>query len=85
MVSYLNGTSPQNNYTPATPLAITVMTTPYTYQNQDMATLYIPSSGADSPRQLDLRRKPSTGQWFVWNTDGLMPDIRVPANQNPWA
>ncbi|MBR5728262.1 MAG: hypothetical protein IKX39_06395 [Muribaculaceae bacterium] len=85
MLSYLQGTSPQNNYTPGNPLMVTVMTTPYTYQNQDYATLYIPSSGADSPRQLDLRRKPSTGQWFVWVTDGLMPDIRVPVSQNPWA
>ena len=85
MLSYLNGTSPLNNYTPAMPMAITVLTTPYSYTQPEMATLYIPSSGADSPRQIDLRRKPSTGQWFVWLTDGLMPDVRIPVSQDPWA
>lgn len=85
MLSYLSGTSPQNNYTPAVPMSINVLTTPYSYHHQDMVTLYITSSGADSPRQIDLRRKPSTGQWFVWEEAGLMPDVRIPVSQDPWA
>lgn len=85
MLSYLNGTSPQNNYIPTTPLTVTVMSTPYSYQQENIATLYVQSSGADSPRPIVLRRKPSTGQWFVWDASGLMPDIRIPMNQDPWA
>ena len=85
MLSYLNGTSPTNNYTPAMPLGVTVITTPTSVIQEDMIRLFIRSSGADSLRQVDLRRKPSTGQWFLWSSDGLMPDIRIPVNQDPWA
>lgn len=85
MLSYFNGTSPMNNYTPATPLEVTIITTPNSVLQQDMIRLFIRSSGADSLRQVDLRRKPSTNQWFLWSSDGLMPDIRIPVNQDPWA
>lgn len=85
MLSYLNGTSPTNNYTPTMPLGVTVITTPTSVLQEDMIRLFIHSSGADSLRQVDLRRKPSTGQWFLWSSDGLMPDIRIPLNQDPWA
>ena len=85
MLSYLNGTSPKNNYTPTTPLGVTIVTTPTSALQPDMIRLFIPSSGADSLRQVDLRRKPSTGQWFLWSSDGLMPDVRIPVSQDPWA
>lgn len=85
MLSYLNGTSPTNNYTPTMPLEVTIVTTPASAVQPDMISLFIPSSGADSLRQLDLRRKPSTGQWFLWSLVGLMPDVRIPVNQDPWA
>lgn len=85
MLSYLNGTSPANNYTPTMPLGVTIVTTPASAVQPDMMSLFIPSSGADSLRQLDLRRKPSTGQWFLWSLVGLMPDVRIPVNQDPWA
>ena len=85
MLSYLNGTSPTNNYTPAMPLGVTVITTPTSVIQEDMIRLFIRSSGADSLRQVDLRRKPSTGQWFLWSSDGLISDIRIPVNQDPWA
>lgn len=85
MLSYLNGTSPTNNYTPTMPLGVTIVTTPASAVQPDMISLFIPSSGADILRQLDLRRKPSTGQWFLWSLVGLMPDVRIPVNQDPWA
>lgn len=85
MLSYLNGTSPMNNYTPVMPLGVTISTTPYSVLQPDMIRLFVRSSGADSPRQVDLRRKPSTGQWFLWSLEGLMPDVRIPVNQDPWA
>ncbi len=85
MMSYLNGTSPTNNYTPAMPLGVTIVVTPTSVLQPDMIRLFVPSSGADSLRQVDLRRKPSTGQWFLWSLEGLMPDVRIPVNQDPWA
>lgn len=85
MFSYLNGTSPMNNYTPTMPLGVTIVVTPTSVLQPDMIRLFVRSSGADSLRQVDLRRKPSTGQWFLWSLEGLMPDVRIPANQDPWA
>lgn len=81
--SYFKGSSPANNYTPARPYQIVVSTTPYSYQQKDYATLYLKSSGADSPRPVTLRKKPSTGQWFVWEINYLS-DIRIPASQDAW-
>ena len=82
--SFFRGASVQNNYTPAMPLTIDISTNPYTYQTENMATLHLKSAGADSLRQISLRKKPSTGQWFVWDIL-LLSDIRTPAAQNPWA
>ena len=46
--------------------------------------LYVVCSGADSPRSLKLRNKPSTGQWFLWEQQ-LLTGIRIPKEADPWA
>ena len=81
--SYLGGTSPENNYTPAQPLAITVSDNQYSYAEEGYAKLQIQSSGADSPRPISLRRK-GQEQWFLWE-QFLLPDIRKPVEADPWA
>ena len=53
-------------------------------KGQVWATMFVKSSGADSPRQIKLRKKPSTGQWFL-NDIQCLSDIKVPANLDPWA
>ena len=68
MRSYLVGSTPENNYTPVQPYL----------------TLYVACSGADSPRPLKLRNKPSTGQWFLWEQQ-LLTGIRIPQVADPWA
>lgn len=83
-ISYFEGTSPQNDYTPSTPLRITVKKNPYSAQGEDFLTLYVHSSGADSDRIVEVRRKPSTGQWFLWEVKCLS-DIRIPVSSDPWA
>jgi len=82
-LSFFNGTSPDNEYTPTQPLSINVASNPYSYQNEGYATLWLHSSGADSPMPISLRKKPSTGQWFIWEITCLA-DIREPASQDPW-
>ncbi len=82
--SYWEGTSPGNNYTPRLPYAVTFFEDPYTYQNAGYCRLLCRSSGADSPRQIVLRKKESTGEWFLWE-NYLLPDIRIPAEADPWA
>lgn len=82
--SYFAGTSPGNNYAPSRPYSITFFEDPYTWQNEGYCRLVCVSSGADSPRQIQLRKKESTGEWFLWE-NYLLPDIRVPAEADPWA
>ena len=83
-VSYFDGTSPQNNYTPSVPYRISVKKNPYSAQGEDFLTLYVHSSGADNDRIVEVRRKPSTGQWFLWEIKCLS-DIRIPVSADPWA
>ncbi len=83
-ISYFAGTSPQNDYTPSVPYRITVKKNPYSEQGEDFLTLYVHSSGADNDRIVEVRRKPSTGQWFLWEVKCLS-GIRVPVSADPWA
>lgn len=83
-ISYFAGTSPDNNYTPAQPYKLTINDNPYSYQDAGYATLWLTSSGADSQRQVKLRKKESTGEWFLWE-QYLLPDIRQPKAADPWA
>lgn len=82
--SYFKGATVENNYTPSEPLTITVTSTPYSFDEENWATLYVTSAGADSPRGIKLRKKPSTGQWFITEIQCLS-DIRLPVDSNPWA
>lgn len=41
------------------------------------------SSGAGSPREIKLREKPSSGQWFLWE-NYLLSDIREPKPADLW-
>ncbi len=82
--SYFVGATPENNYKPDVPYKITVIETPYSFDNENWATLYVKSGGADNPRPIKLRKKPSTGQWFL-NDIQCLADIRVPVEEDPWA
>ena len=80
--SYFNGTSPENDYTPSVPYTITFSTNPYSYKDEGYAVLHVKSSGADSERQVKLRKKGE--QWFLWE-QFLLSDIRKPKSDDPWA
>jgi hypothetical protein len=84
--SYFAGATPQNNYEPAEPYTVTVFENPYSRSqiNEGYLTLHVNSGGADSPRQIKLRHKPSTDQWFLWE-QFLLSDIRPPVAADPWA
>lgn len=82
--SYFNGTSPENNYTPTLPLTVSITENPHSYAVEGIAKLFIRSSGADSPRPVEMKLKPSTGQWFLWN-QLLLAGIREPVANDPWA
>ena len=82
--SFLAGATPENSYQPTTPYTITVSENPYSFDKENWATLYVTSGGADNPRPIKLRKKPSTGQWFL-NDIQCLSDIRVPVAEDPWA
>jgi len=82
--SYLAGATPENNYAPSVPYSVTVIENPYSFDNENWATLYVSSGGSDNPRPIKLRKKPSTGQWFL-NDIQCLADIRVPVQEDPWA
>lgn len=82
--SFFVGATPQNGYTPTQPYTITVSETPYSFDEDNWATLYVTSGGADNPRPIKLRKKPSTGQWFL-NDIQCLADIRIPVEEDPWA
>lgn len=82
--SFFAGAVPENGYTPSVPYQITVSANPYSFAAENWATLYVRSGGADSPRTIRLRKKPSTGQWFL-NELQCLSDIRIPAEEDPWA
>lgn len=82
--SFFDGATPENNYNPTSPLKITVEDNPYSYPEENWAVMFVKSSGADSPRQIKLRKKPSTGEWFI-NELQCLSDIKVPVSSDPWA
>ena len=81
--SYFNGATPKNDYTPSQPWTVKVSAGPYAYQNEGYAKLELRSGGADSPREV-LLRKAKDGKWYLWE-QYLLPDIRPPESENPWA
>ena len=66
-MSYLQGATPENGYVPNVPYEITVVENPHADDllAEGYKKVYLKSSGADAPRYLNLRTKPSTGQWFL--------------------
>lgn len=86
MNSYFAGSSPENNYTPAKPYSFDI--TEPVHGRDQIAEGYIrvsvKSSGADTEREIKLRTKASTGEWFLYE-QFLLPGIRVPKAQDPWA
>lgn len=83
-LSFFSGATPANGYAPTQPYTLDITENAYSYVDASYAKLFIQSGGADSPRPIILREKPSTGQWFL-NSHMLLAGIRVPEAQDPWA
>lgn len=85
--SYLTGAAVANDYTPAVPYTVHVLEMVHSKDIYDQGyyRLFFRSGGADNERYLDLRHKPSTDQWFLWEFGGLLVGIRTPVSKDPWA
>ena len=84
--SFFKGATPENDYAPSVPYTIDVMEQEYSrdQQGEGYVVLWLQSGGADSPREVKLRNKPSTGQWFLWE-QMLLGGIRKPKSTDAWA
>lgn len=87
MRSYFNQTSPDNGYALGAEVSLTVKENVYSRTEENYVNLLFHSSGADSDRAVKLRKKGSTGEWFVFSDTyrGLMAGIRQPKADDPWA
>ena len=82
--SYFKGAAPDNDYKPDVPYTLEFTDSTAQMADQGYHTLLVRSGGADSPRQITLRNKPSTGEWFLWE-QMLLAGIRTPQSADPWA
>lgn len=81
--SYFEGATPENNYTPREPFALSIDSNHISAAEQGYMKLFIPCGGADNPRPIKLRMK-GDGRWFLWE-QYLLTDIRPPKATDPWA
>lgn len=81
--SYFKGTTPDNNYTPTKPYTIHVEEDGNSKNEEGYITLYVTSSGADSPRPIKLRKRGD--MWYFWTIRQLTMSIRNPKAGDKWA
>lgn len=85
-LAYFAGATPQNGYTPNAPYTLDVQNDPRPQDIEEgYKRFFLKTAGADSPRPIKLRLKPSTGEWFIWEYSSILTGIRLPAEQDPWA
>ena len=82
--SYFEGAVPENDYNPNKPFTVRIFSNPYSFQNEGWAVLYLSSGGADSPRQIKLRLKPSEGKWYL-SEQMILVGIRPAKSSDPRA
>lgn len=83
--SYFLGSSPDNDYTASAPYTVEIVEYANSRENEGYLRLFVKSSGADSPRPLVLRHKPSTDEWFLWEFAGVLSGVRIPKSTDKWA
>ena len=82
--SYFKGSSPKNNYQPSEPYTTVDIEQRADSMVEGRCRLWMQSTGADSKREIRMRLKPSTNQWFV-EDQMLLAGIRMPEALDPWA
>lgn len=82
--SYFEGAKPENNYTPDKPFTLKITSNSYSKRDDTHTTLRVKSGGADNPREVALRLKPSEGKWYL-DDQHLLVGIRAAVADDPWA
>lgn len=86
-MSYFEGATVDNNYTPSVPYKVEIIQTVHSDDSlsEGYKKLAVKSAGADTERFIVLRTKASTKEWFLYEHAGLLPSIRQPKEADPWA
>ena len=82
--SYFAGATPENDYKPNVPYSVTVTSNQYSKRDDTHVALWLKSGGADNPREVSLRLKPSEGKWYL-DEQHLLVGIRTAKSADPWA
>jgi len=85
--SYFEGATVANGYTPNVPYKVEIIQTSHTDDTvaEGYKRMFVKSAGADSERYVTLRTKASTKEWFLSEHAGILPSIRIPSTEDPWA
>lgn len=87
--SFIHGAIPENAYTPSKPYIISVHYNNNSFSNEGWGIMWMHSYGADSYREIKIRQKRSTGEWFLVE-QLILADIREPfdtslyKSSDPW-
>ncbi|MBQ4463755.1 MAG: hypothetical protein II915_04990 [Eubacterium sp.] len=85
--SYFDGATPENGYTPSSPLTVTLEEYVYNLPPSTMygSTLSIERvvtrfAGADTERYVDFYMDPKDGNWYIWSDTykSILADIKTP-------
>jgi len=84
--SYFEKATPENNYEISSEVVITIKENQYSRQEENYVQFLIHSNGADFDRSFKLRKKPSTGEWFIFSDTyrGLLAGIKAPKESDKW-
>ena len=83
--SYFAGAVPANDYTADQPFKLTFKEGAHSKDLAGYFKAFITSGGADNDRYVILRNKPSTGEWFLHEYEGLLAGIKTAKSDDPWA
>lgn len=79
--AYFEGATPENDYTPDTPLTLMIYDDPMEAE-EGYCYIQVATTGADSRRRITLREK--DGQYYLWEYSNVLTGIRLPASLDPW-
>lgn len=80
--AYFEGAEPKNEYEPTEPWTIILYDDPVA-PPEGYAYAQITTSGAENPRRITMRVK--DGQNYLWEYNGALLSIKLPASEDPWA
>lgn len=80
--AYFEGAKPANDYKTEAPYVIMVYDV-VTEAPEGYAYGEVMTAGAENPRRITLREK--DGNFYIWEYNGILLSIKLPASEDPWA